>query len=1780
MADLNLKTSPFYDNSQDEFDKNYTNLVFLPGMSVQNRELTGIGELANLRINEVASNALGNNTVLTGGNILNVNLNSTPKTVSISETKSIISGYITATPASLVEITGIGQENIYIELIQELISYLEDETLLDPAEGFDNYGNEGAFRKKTYSIFTKEPTGTTYVKIVTLNNGIITWTFNKKATIFDETINDFTDVMKLMRQRTYETSGNYLVSGFNFNNIECLDHNKVGISLTSGIAYVNGDRIETQNKNLYINKYGIVNIVQDEPTNVGYGDGSTIFDKSHGFEFELDKPNAIKINKVIVPSIIKRDITRKPSDQNGSDEVETNLLEIISVTSTDGLTVYNKNNDWVKSGSRISWLPAGNEPAGGSTYSITYSYNRILSSSNYTLLKGHKNDVSYKKIIPTSNTYEFLINNSDTENVLIRNIYSGIVNVTEEESLIVDTDNMCDLGHNYIKYNTVILYDNGIKKIEDIDFIVNYNNGKIFLKFTPTGNITTTYSYFTNKLINNQNYSVVKNKIYFSNTSNSIIPISQIRSSINDYDDKNSIGTINNIKYYNNNGDYILYNSLGSTPDYTVINNRITWNQNLENKPKSNDTYVIELDVHPDYYIEDLSDIHVEYLYENDAEALDAEVSYPSILLVDLDLASGENIIVDYEYYLPRIDYILLSNDGIIENQIGTSITRNFANSVSIPSDKILLLKIFLKPYCNIPKMYKSNNYRLRMSDIRQMYNDLDDLKYNISLSDLEKEAESTSTVTNLRGIFTDNFDDLNKLDFGYAWLLATAESEENYPLNIAIPTLGEGALMMNYNSSHHPLTVNENTTASLLNGKYVMAGEGIGGYTERLWQTQPYATKPKSLAEGLSSCKFVPNINITPDSYMFIEEIEGQNKIIENIIDNSIGINMQKQVDMELIYEDNKTYLTETGPKAGNGKLYNFYETTEEYGLYLQTVTEYYKKINKNSDIFSYINDIETVLNLKQIEITIDGGGFVPLQDYIECYFDNKRVNLTALNDIGTDSDLLNGAVKCNSDGKFKAKFTIPSNCRYGIREVKISCPGGISVSKNFFGSGLKSTSQSVELKTTTIDVETKYTTNLIEKIKTTNGPVFNCRKYCGTTPLCQTLYINNSSLSNFTLSDISFNSDVFLTSANVYFKYCYPDDTTEEVFFAGLIPLNDSGVPISDPENMGPGRWAGDVYYKHNKDIYPLVNVEGADTAEVPYKIDWSNNPIYLMGGKGYGFIVGDINFETKVWVAEVGTSQTFNDVTTGEPISSEPARGILLSSPNGQTWATYITEDLKYDMFIADFSTGSNVEVFDYAGQTAYKTEVLFDEIDATELLDSKKTNFFILNGDYNNSYDGTAFVEFYYSTDSNTDIWIPFNVEQKIDFKEAISTLRIKAVLISRNKYVTPIVSSNFGVTLGRYSNIGYYVSRSSTFNEFNKITYYLDKIYNSESGTTIEAYYSVDDGQIWKQVENPQASKLLFTDTNRIKTDVSKARMYQWNYTGDILMKEPSIIENSICEPDGYVGGTLTDGTYYYRVSLLNHDGSETNPAECDTKNITLANSTIKAIKFNISFDPSASGFRVYRSSDNFASDNVIIYDSTVSSTAAGALNAGSLELNTGDGDKFPNSGRIRVSRTNYDGYAWYEYTSKSGDILSGIGSMVDCANYESDSDFIITTGDIVELFDYDISNLEAINARDGGNGKVPTYSSEVDSSGKYYYQTSYKEDSECIFSFIDDGTKTTNTGLVTSYSADIPVYIKAKKIKFLIKMYNSDESKMDYMYSLPEVRRFLSSCSFNNELLI
>lgn len=1756
MADLNTKSSPFYDSSEEEYNKGYTSMLFNPGLSVQHRELTGIGELANKRINEVVSNVLGNNKILNGGTISNIDL--VNHKVYITETKAVIDGYITVCEAGNLTITASGTESIYIELVQEIITYLDDASLVDPAEGYDNYGNDGAYRKKTYSRFCLTPSGTKNIKLAELTNGVITWKLTNEtgiATTDEQVTSDTSDVLRIMKQRTYETSGNYLVSGFTPTIIDCLDDNKIGISLTDGVAYVEGERIETVNKNVFIPRKGIKNSVENELI-------TSKFDKSHGYEYQIGNGNVTKINSIMIPCIITED--RIKGVANGLDALgNINVISIVSVK--QGITTYTVTTDYVLSGNNIDWSPEGSEPAVGSTYSVTYSYNKTLTSDKYTLSTGKKEDIYYTHPEEIESTYEISTINSDYDNIYIKNVYSGVTAVSSAQTLTPDENNVCDLGHTLIKYKSVVLIDNGTTKTEDTHYIVNYSTGEIYLKFTPIGTVTATYDYFTTKLTKNYHYSVVRNKIYFSLASSDSIPVA-ITKTNGAYDVLPS-GSYKAIRYYSKDNGFILYDS---TSDYSLSGNQLTFLSS--NKPINGDSYVIDLVSGAS--IVDATSIYIEYMYETDAEALDSSILYPSVVLIDEDMSEGGQIRIAYDFYSPRIDYILLDKTGIITDEIGPAVSKNYANSMTIPPSKVLLAKFYTKPHSTEGKVIPSTNYRVRMSDIRQMYSDIGDIKYNIAMTDLEREAESSAPASDMRGIFTDNFDSLNKLDTGYAWLLADANGDgdaENYPLHIAIPTVGVGALMMNYTSAQKELTVNStNTTATLMNGKYYMAGNGVGGYTERLWQTQTKATKPRSLAEGLTSCRFVPIISITPDSYMFVDEAAGVDKIVNNIIDNSIGINMQRTIETDLILLESNTSTVGVGTISYyNTSFQNVTGTTE---VYSQTVTDYYKNISNSSvNLGSYISDVETVLNLKQITITVNGSGFVPLQDYIECYFDNKRAALTISGGIGTNSTLLAGAIKCNASGNFRATFVIPSGCRYGIREVKITCPGGISVTKDFFGSGLKTTSSSTTLNTTLIDVESKTHTDIITKTITSKGPIFSCRSYCGTTPLCQTLYVNNMSLSNFTLSDIEINSDVFVTSSNIYFRYCYPDETTTEVFFAGFMPLNDSGVPVSDPENLGPGKWVGEIYQRHNTEIYPLVNVTGADRATVPYLIDWKDKPINLFGGKGYGFIVGDVNFESKIWVAEVGTTQTFNDVTTNTPVTTEPARGILLSSPNGQTWATYITEDIKYDMYIADFSTGSNVQIITDNTGTYYKTEVEFNEITTTSELDGKKANFFILNGNYVDSYDGSAYVQFYYKVDSN-DSWIPFNLEEKVEFLTAATTITIKAILISKNKYNSPIVSPNFGVILGRYSNTGYYVSRSAVFNEFNKISCYLDKIYNGDSGTTIETYYSVDNGQLWKHLSQAKYSKLLYQDSERIISDSSKARMYQWGYEDNILLSNPKIKDNSIVLD---TGGSLTDATtYYYKVSMMNHDKSETNITNCTARN-KLTTTGNQTIKFIIQMDPSASGFKVYRSIDDTTYS--VIYNSTAESTATSLV---STTLSLTDASIFPNSGRIKVTNQNDSSqYRWYNYTGKSTNDLTGLSST-NCGNYSSDISYNIVSGDKVELFDFDIVSTESINGAFGGNGKIPILTDEVDTTGKKYYITDYNETGACEFLFTDDGVRFASVTDANTYSADKPPYIKANSIKFLIKMYNNTESNMDHKYSLPEVRRFISTCTFNSDLLL
>jgi hypothetical protein len=86
---------------------------------------------------------------------------------------------------------------------------------------------------------------------------------------------------------------------------------------------------------------------------------------------------------------------------------------------------------------------------------------------------------------------------------------------------------------------------------------------------------------------------------------------------------------------------------------------------------------------------------------------------------------------------------------------------------------------------------------------------------------------------------------------------------------------------------------------------------------------------------------------------------------------------------------------------------------------------------------------------------------------------------------------------------------------------------------------------------------------------------------------------------------------------------------------------------------------------------------------------------NPVYLENGKEYAYIVKpDGNSpEYTVWISQVGNY----DIVTGEQVFSNPYSGILFVSANMNTWTANQTEDMKFRLYRAKFTTGTGTAIF---------------------------------------------------------------------------------------------------------------------------------------------------------------------------------------------------------------------------------------------------------------------------------------------------------------------------------------------------------------------------------------------------------------------------------------------------------------------------------------------------
>ena len=127
-------------------------------------------------------------------------------------------------------------------------------------------------------------------------------------------------------------------------------------------------------------------------------------------------------------------------------------------------------------------------------------------------------------------------------------------------------------------------------------------------------------------------------------------------------------------------------------------------------------------------------------------------------------LAEDTIFYVDYKYYLPRVDRIILTREGELKALKGvasdTPTPPDFSGGLSLAKVKVF--------YGQEPEITSDYYRAFRMSDIQYLFNKINEIEYNIARLSLIENARSIDPSTTKKNIFVDPFYDDDLRDSGY----------------------------------------------------------------------------------------------------------------------------------------------------------------------------------------------------------------------------------------------------------------------------------------------------------------------------------------------------------------------------------------------------------------------------------------------------------------------------------------------------------------------------------------------------------------------------------------------------------------------------------------------------------------------------------------------------------------------------------------------------------------------------------------------------------------------------------------------------------------------------------------------------------------------------------------------------------------------------------------------------------------------------------------------------
>lgn len=598
-------------------------------------------------------------------------------------------------------------------------------------------------------------------------------------------------------------------------------------------------------------------------------------------------------------------------------------------------------------------------------------------------------------------------------------------------------------------------------------------------------------------------------------------------------------------------------------------------------------------------------------------------------------------IILDAEYYLPRIDAVYLADNGVFN--VARGVSSNNLASPAIPDNGMRLYELMIPPYtANIDdiQIRTIDNRRYTMRDIGKLETRISNVEYYTSLSQLESSAMSQQVFDPItgnprfkNGIAADPFKDFRLIDDLSADWVGSIDTD---------------------NGRLRPFVQQNAIDLTPVGWNNVQDGMVVCNYTREISVRQDYATttinvNPYAVFNWEGFLKLNPTTDYWFENYYVTPRVINETINTRGAIKEGSVYGTWRTVSVsERVWE----------PHGAGGVWWGYrYRTT----VSTRDITTYtYTDRTTTTMTGEQIVETQVIPYMRKTNINFEATGLRPFTR-VYPFFSGRDVSAYCTPNGG----VLGGALNTDANGNIKGVFAVPQN-----ETIKFNTGDNV-------------------FRLTDSPVDSKSADDTL-----TNAEAVH--KSFGKKQGIQKTYVNTRVL-GYTATKSTENktetvevakwkdpiAQSFMVATNIGGEYI----EGIEVFFS----TKSRDIPITlEIREMSNGLPATTVVTR--KTLNPSeVSVSTDSSVPTMFKFDY---PVYLQAQTEFAIVLLANTQDYNAYIAEMGKK----NLLTNEFIAKQPYTGVFFTSSNGTTWTPNQTADMKFRVYRCNFSAGSNIVTFD--------------------------------------------------------------------------------------------------------------------------------------------------------------------------------------------------------------------------------------------------------------------------------------------------------------------------------------------------------------------------------------------------------------------------------------------------------------------------------------------------